>query len=105
MEIERIEPAKTAMIVVDMQNDFVAPGGGLETPAAREMVPIPIAGSARCPTSRSMVILAASTAHVMSVAEIARRIGVDFHRRVREVPSAIDALSSWQRLPHDRRIE
>ena len=39
MEIERIEPAKTAMIVVDMQNDFVAPGGGLETPAARAMVP------------------------------------------------------------------
>lgn len=27
------------MIVVDMQNDFVAPGGGLETPAARAMVP------------------------------------------------------------------
>ena len=67
IEIARIESAKTAMIVVDMQNDFVAPGGGLETPAAREMVPIPIAGSARCPTSRSMVILAASTAHVMSV--------------------------------------
>ncbi len=39
MEIERIEPAKTAMIVVDMQNDFVASGGGLETPAARAMVP------------------------------------------------------------------
>ena len=31
MEVERIEPAKTAMIVVDMENDFVAPGGGLET--------------------------------------------------------------------------
>jgi len=39
VEVERIEPAKTAMIVVDMQNDFVAPGGGLETPAARAMVP------------------------------------------------------------------
>jgi nicotinamidase-related amidase len=39
MEVERIDPAKTAMIVVDMQNDFVAPGGGLETPAARAMVP------------------------------------------------------------------
>src|SRR5215813_11093566 len=39
MDIRRIDPAKTAMIVVDMQNDFVAPGGGLETPAARAMVP------------------------------------------------------------------
>ena len=39
MRIDTIDPTKTAMIVVDMQNDFVAPGGGLETPAAREMVP------------------------------------------------------------------
>ena len=39
MDIQRIDPAKTAMIVVDMQNDFVASGGGLETPAARAMVP------------------------------------------------------------------
>jgi ureidoacrylate peracid hydrolase len=39
VQIDKIEPAKTAMIVVDMQNDFVAPGGGLETPAARAMVP------------------------------------------------------------------
>ena len=39
MDIQRIDPAKSAMIVVDMQNDFVAPGGGLETPAARAMVP------------------------------------------------------------------
>jgi nicotinamidase-related amidase len=27
------------MIVVDMQNDFVASGAAMETPAAREMVP------------------------------------------------------------------
>ena len=39
MQVNAIDPAKTAMIVVDMQNDFVAPGGGLETPAARAMVP------------------------------------------------------------------
>jgi nicotinamidase-related amidase len=39
MHIDGIDPKKTAMIVVDMQNDFVAPGAALETPAAREMVP------------------------------------------------------------------
>ncbi len=39
MQIDTIEPAKTAMIVVDMQNDFVAPGAPMETPAARAMVP------------------------------------------------------------------
>jgi nicotinamidase-related amidase len=34
-----IEPKKIAMIVVDMQNDFVAPGAAMETPAARQVVP------------------------------------------------------------------
>jgi ureidoacrylate peracid hydrolase len=37
--VERIEPSTTALIVVDMQNDFVAPGAPLETPAGRAMVP------------------------------------------------------------------
>jgi nicotinamidase-related amidase len=39
MQIDKINPARTAMIVVDMQNDFVAAGAPMETPAARAMVP------------------------------------------------------------------
>jgi ureidoacrylate peracid hydrolase len=39
MQIEVIDPARTAMIVVDMQNDFVAAGAAMETPAARALVP------------------------------------------------------------------
>lgn len=39
MRVDAIDPAKTAMIVVDMQNDFVASGAPMETPAARAMVP------------------------------------------------------------------
>jgi hypothetical protein len=39
MQVNAIDPAKTAMIVVDMQNDFVATGAPMETPAARAMVP------------------------------------------------------------------
>jgi nicotinamidase-related amidase len=39
MQIDVIDPKKTAMIVVDMQNDFVAPGAVMETPAARAVVP------------------------------------------------------------------
>src|SRR5713101_8454498 len=39
MQIEVIDPKKAAMIVVDMQNDFVAPGAAMETPAARAVVP------------------------------------------------------------------
>jgi len=39
MRIEAIDPKATAMIVVDMQNDFVASGAAMETPAARAVVP------------------------------------------------------------------
>ena len=39
MQVDVIDPKKTAMIVVDMQNDFVAPGAPLETPAARQSFP------------------------------------------------------------------
>src|SRR5436305_14397542 len=39
MQIDVIDPKKTAMIVVDMQNDFVAAGAAMETPAARAVVP------------------------------------------------------------------
>jgi hypothetical protein len=35
MRIDAIDPKKTAMIVVDMQNDFVAVGAAMETPTAR----------------------------------------------------------------------
>ncbi len=37
--IERIEPSKTALIVVDMENDFIASGAPMETPAGRKMLP------------------------------------------------------------------
>ena len=39
MQINDIDPKRTALIVVDMQNDFVAAGAPMETPAARAMVP------------------------------------------------------------------
>src|SRR5579872_1400053 len=39
MLVEVIDPKKSAMIVVDMQNDFVASGAPMETPAARQVVP------------------------------------------------------------------
>lgn len=34
-----IEPARTAHVVVDLQNGFMAPGEPVETPTAREIVP------------------------------------------------------------------
>ena len=38
-QLEHIDPNKTAMIVVDMQNDFVAEGAKLRSDAAAAMVP------------------------------------------------------------------
>jgi biuret amidohydrolase len=38
-QIDRIDPSKTAMIVVDMQNDFVAEGAKLRSAQAAAMVP------------------------------------------------------------------
>ena len=36
---DRLEPAATALLVIDMQNAFVAPGAPIEVPAARAIVP------------------------------------------------------------------
>jgi ureidoacrylate peracid hydrolase len=36
---DTIDPRKTALVVIDMQNHFMAPGYMAETPAAREIVP------------------------------------------------------------------
>ena len=35
-----LRPARTAFVVIDMQNAFVAPGGVIEVPAAREIIPV-----------------------------------------------------------------
>jgi biuret amidohydrolase len=37
--VEHIDPSTTAFIVVDMQNDFVAPGAPMELPPGRAMLP------------------------------------------------------------------
>jgi len=36
---EKVDPAKTALVVVDMQNVFCAQGAAVEVPTAREIVP------------------------------------------------------------------
>ncbi|HYZ22137.1 MAG TPA: isochorismatase family cysteine hydrolase [Rhodopila sp.] len=61
MHIDTIDPAKTAMIVVDMQNDFVAVGAAMETPAARAIVPKMAEALNICRTAGIRVIY---TAHV-----------------------------------------
>jgi ureidoacrylate peracid hydrolase len=36
---ETVEPARTALLVIDMQNHFCAEGSGIEIPTARQIVP------------------------------------------------------------------
>jgi ureidoacrylate peracid hydrolase len=36
---ERLDPKRTALLVIDMQNAFVAPGAPIEVPGARDIVP------------------------------------------------------------------
>lgn len=37
--IDKLDPTRTALLVIDMQHDFLAPGAPLETRAGREMIP------------------------------------------------------------------
>ena len=61
MQINEIDPARTAMIVVDMQNDFVATGAPMGTPAARAIVPRLAEALTMCREAGTRVIY---TAHV-----------------------------------------
>ena len=36
---DTLDPSKAALVVIDMQNHFMAPGFMAETPTAREVVP------------------------------------------------------------------
>jgi nicotinamidase-related amidase len=69
MQINKIDPARAAMIVVDMQNDFVAVGAPMETPAAREMVPR---------LSESLALCRAAGIRVVYTAQVHRPDGSDF---------------------------
>ena len=62
MQIDVLDPTRTAMIVVDMQNDFVAAGAPMETPAARAMVPRLAEALRLCRAAGTRVILHRSRA-------------------------------------------
>ena len=46
--VERINPRRTALLVIDMENDFVAPGAPFEVPDGRAMLPTLRHVLARC---------------------------------------------------------
>ncbi len=61
VKIDQLDPQRTAMIVVDMENDFVAENAPLETPAARAMVPKLVEALSTCRDAGVKVIY---TTHV-----------------------------------------
>ena len=68
MRVDAIDATKTAMIVVDMQNDFVASGAPMETPAARAMVP---------KLAEALKICRSAGMRVIYTAHVHRRDGCD----------------------------
>ncbi len=58
---EELDPARTALLVVDMQNAFVAEGAAIETPSAREIVPNINRLAAASRASGAMVVWIIST--------------------------------------------
>jgi ureidoacrylate peracid hydrolase len=69
--VDRIDPRKTALIVVDMENDFVAPGAPMETPAGRAMLPA---------LKRALAFCREQGIHVIYTTHAHRRDGCDMGR-------------------------
>jgi ureidoacrylate peracid hydrolase len=48
LRIDRLEPARSVMLVIDMENDFVAEGAPFQIPDARAMIPTLVEALAWC---------------------------------------------------------
>ncbi len=102
MQVDAIDPAKTAMIVVDMQNDFVAAGAPMETPAARAMVP---------KLAEALEICRGAGVRVVYTAHVHRRDGCDMglfddmHPPIANRDALVDgtpastSIPNWPRRP------
>ena len=71
LQVDRIIPNKTAMIVVDMQNDFICPGAPLETPAGQTILP---------DLKRALSFCRERGIRIIYTAHVHRRSGADMGR-------------------------
>src|SRR5512132_3018475 len=92
MQIEVIDAKKTAMIVVDMQNDFVASGAVMETPAAREMVPKLAEALSICRDAGIKIIY---TAHVHRRDGCDMGLFDDLHPPIANRDALVDGTPAW----------
>jgi biuret amidohydrolase len=72
-QVDHVDPGKTALIVVDMENDFIAAGAPLETVAGRAMVPT---------LKRALAFCRAQGIRVIYTTHAHRRDGCDLGRFV-----------------------
>jgi biuret amidohydrolase len=87
MQVGTIDAQKTAMIVVNMQNDVVASGAPMETPAARAMVPT-LAEALHI--GREAEIKVIETAHVHRRDGCARGLFDDLHPPIAHREALVD---------------
>jgi biuret amidohydrolase len=96
MQVTAIDPAKTAMIVVDMQHDFVAAGAAMETPAARAMVPKLVEALKIC---RDAAIRVIYTAHVHRRDGCDMGLFDDMHRPIANRDALVDGTPGVEIYP------
>ena len=72
-----LDPARTVLLVIDMQNDFLLPGAPLESPAGRAMIPT---------VNRAIESCRAAGIPVMFTAHAHRRSGTDMGAFARLYP-------------------
>ncbi len=96
MKIDAIDPSRTAMIVVDMQNDFVAAGAPMETPAARAIVPMLAETLKIC---RGVGICVIYTAHVHRRDGCDMGLFDDMHPPIASRAALVDGTSGVEIYP------
>src|SRR5256886_5790223 len=96
MHIDAIDPKKTAMIVVDMQNDFVASGAAMETPGALHIVPQLAEALRICRETGIKIIY---TAHVHRSDGSDMGLFDDMHPPIANRHALVDGTAGWEVHP------
>jgi biuret amidohydrolase len=96
VQVDRIDPQKTAMIVVDMQNDFVAIGAAMETPAARAMVP-KLAGALKVCRDSGIRVIYTAHAHRRDGSDMG--LFDDFHAAIANRSALVDGTPGVSIFP------
>ena len=95
-QLDQIDPAKTVMIVVDMQNDFVAEGAKLRSPSAAAMVPKLASTLNFCRENGIRVIY---TAHVLDAMDSTCVYYHDLYPPIADRSTLVDGTSGVEIFP------